>query len=144
MIVGLKLTITGEEVRALLQQRAQQHLMRAECWKRERDKSGEHQSEDAFLCSEDMCENEAERHEWRADVLEFIRDHVDPREAYQLGEADLIFGELLPEKPAWLDQQEWEDRTSVGFNLGQLTKRLGVSWPMALASVETAPEDSQP
>ena len=143
MIAGLKLTITGEEVRALLHQRAQQHLMRAECWRRERNKSGDDQSEDVFLCSEEMCENEAERHEWRADVLEFIRDHVDPREAYQLGEADLIFGELLPEKPAWLEQQEGEERTSVGFNLGQLTKRLGSSWPMALASDVTAKEDSQ-
>jgi len=144
MIAGLKLTITGEEVRALLQHRAQQHLIRAECWRQERDKSSEHQSENAFFCSEEMCDNEAERHQWRADVLEFIRDHVDPREAYQLGEADLIFGELLPEKPAWLEQQEFEERTSVGFNVGQLTKRLGSSWPMHLVRAETAPEDAQP
>ena len=47
-----------------------------------------------------MCTSEAERHEWRADVLGFIRDHIDASEMYQLGEADLAFGELLPEEPA--------------------------------------------
>ena len=49
---------------------------------------------------EHMCTSEAERHEWRADVLGFIRDHIDASEMYQLGEADLAFGELLPEEPA--------------------------------------------
>ena len=48
--------------------------------------------------SEEMCDNEAEQHDWRPDVLEFIRDHVDPREAYQLSEADLVFSELRPER----------------------------------------------
>jgi hypothetical protein len=38
------------------------------------------------------------------------------------GEADLAFGELLPEKPGWLEQEEYEERTSVGFHLERLTK----------------------
>ena len=53
-----------------------------------------------------MCENEAERHEWRASVLSFIGDHVDIKETYRLGADDLAFGELLPDKPGWLDQEE--------------------------------------
>jgi hypothetical protein len=131
MIVGLKLTITGEELRARLQQRAQEHRVRAECWKRERDKSPEERREDECMRSEDVCDNEAEQHDWRADVLEFIRDHVDPREAYQLSEADLVFGELLPEKPAWLEQQEWEEQ------------RLGAAWPTHTAPAASTFEDSQ-
>ena len=54
-----------------------------------------------------------------------IRDHVESAEVYRLGEADLAFGDLLPVKPEWMDQQEYEERTSIGFHLGRLTKRLG-------------------
>jgi hypothetical protein len=38
-----------------------------------------------------------------------------------LGEADLQFSELLPEKPGWLEQEEYEERTSVGFHLERLS-----------------------
>jgi hypothetical protein len=30
---------------------------------------------------DEMCENESERHEWRVDVLEFLREHLDASEA---------------------------------------------------------------
>ncbi|MGH7947359.1 MAG: hypothetical protein ACREF9_20490 [Opitutaceae bacterium] len=76
-----------------------------------------------------MCENEAERHEWRAEVLAFIRDHVDSTEVYRLGESDLAFGELLPEKPGWMEQEEYEERTGVAFHLERLTKRVGELMP---------------
>jgi hypothetical protein len=82
---------------------------------------------------EHICENEAERHEWRVAVLEFIRDRIESAEIYRLGEADLQFGELLPEKPGWLEQVEYEERTSVGFHLERLSKKVGEVWPRALA-----------
>ena len=72
-----------------------------------------------------MCEHETERHEWRADVLDFIRNHVEAEENYRLGAVDLEFGELLPAKPGTIEQAEYEERTAVGFNLERLTKRLG-------------------
>jgi hypothetical protein len=50
-----------------------------------------------------------------------------------LGDADLAFTELLPEKPGWLEQQEYEERTSVGFHLGRLTKHMGEVAPAAYA-----------
>ena len=50
------------------------------------------------------------RHEWRAEVLRFIRDRLDPAEAYRLGEVDLMFGELLPEAPTGLGPAEDEER----------------------------------
>ena len=71
-----------------------------------------------------ICQNEIEEHEWRVAVLEFIRDHIEGTEVYRLAEADLEFGELLPEKPNWMQQDEYEERTRVGFNLERLTKEV--------------------
>jgi hypothetical protein len=122
MIDGLKLTITGEELRSLLDRRIDSHDRSAERWKREQERTPDQQTDDEPLLPDHICANEAERHEWRAEVLEFLRDHVDVRETYRLGEGDLAFGELLPEKPEWLEQQEYEERTAVGFQLERLTK----------------------
>ena len=133
MINGLQLTIPGEEVRRLLEQRLEDHRQRADWWKREQARTPEEQTEDEPLLPEHICENEAERHEWRAAVLEFIRDRIESAEVYRLGEADLRFGELLPEKPGWLEQEEYEERTSVGFHLERLSKRVGEVLPRELA-----------
>jgi len=133
MINGLQLTIPGEEVRRLLEQRMEDHRQRADWWKREQARTPEEQTEDAPLMPEHICENEAERHEWRAAVLEFIRDRIESAEVYRLGEADLHFGELLPEKPGWLEQEEYEERTSVGFHLERLSKKVGAVLPRELA-----------
>ena len=134
MINGLQLTIPGEEVRRLLEQRMEDHRQRADWWKREQARTPEEQTEDAPLMPEHICENEAERHEWRGEVLAFIRDRIESAEIYRLGEADLRFGELLPETPGWLEQEEYEERTSVGFHLERLSKKVGDILPRALAS----------
>jgi hypothetical protein len=110
MIEGLKLTLTGEELRRLLQERADAHRTNAAYWNREAARTPAEQTEDTPLLPEAMCENETERHEWRAHVLEFLRDHLDPSEVYRLGESDLEFGELLPARPGWLEQEEYEER----------------------------------
>ena len=125
MIDGLKLTVTGDELRTLLDERIADHLRRAERWKRELARTPDQQAEEEPRLPDHICENEGERHEWRADVLGFIRDHIDSGEVYRLGEADVAFGELLPDKPGWLEQEEYEERTSVGFHLGRLAKRVG-------------------
>jgi hypothetical protein len=49
------------------------------------------------------------------------RDHIDVGETCRLG-ADLMFGELLPDKPGWLEQEKYEQRTSIGFQLERLAK----------------------
>ena len=133
MIDGLKLTIDGAELRRLLDQRIEDHRRSAERWKREQARTPEDQTDDEPLLPEHMCENEAERHEWRAVVLAFIRDRIEPAEVYRLGKADLAFGELLPAKPGWLEQEEYEERTSVGFQLERLAKNVGDTFPRALA-----------
>jgi hypothetical protein len=132
MIDGFRLTIPGEELRRLLEKRVDDHRRRADRWKREQARTPDDQTEDAPLLADHICENEADRHDWRAAVLEFIRDRVEPAEVYRLGEADLLFGELLPEKPGWLEQAEYEERTGVAFNLERLAKRVGDVLPMAM------------
>jgi hypothetical protein len=133
MIDGLKLTVTGEKLRTLLEQRIEDHQQRAERWKREQARTPEEETEDEPLLPDHICANSAERHRWRAYVLGFIREHIDSSEVYRLGEADLTFGELLPEKPGWLEQEEYEERTGVAFHLERLTKRIGEVLPREFA-----------
>ena len=124
MIDGLKLTITGEELRSLLDRRIDSHRRSADHWKREQERTPDQQPEDEPLLPDHICANEAERYEWRAEVIEFIRDHIDVSETYRLGEED-SFGELLPDKPGWLEQDEYEERTSQGL---RAMKSLRIPW----------------
>jgi hypothetical protein len=131
-IDGLKLTIAGEELRKKVEQRMHDHRRQADRWKREQGRRPEQQTEDQPLLPEKMCAHEAERHAWRVDVLGFIRDHIEPAAVYRVGEADLAFGEVLPQKPGWMEQQEYEERTSIGLHLGRLTTSVGGLVPREL------------
>lgn len=71
-----------------------------------------------------MCENHVKEEAWRVEVMTFIRDHIDPDETCHLGKDDLDFGELLPEKPGWMQQEEYEERTGVAFHLERIAKKL--------------------
>ena len=124
MIDGLKVTLTGDELRRLLDERIAERRASAERWDHERQRTAADATEDAPLLPDHMCENEADRYEWRAEVLAFLRDHLDPSELYRLGEADLEFAELLPARPGWLEQEEYEERNRVGFGLERLAKRV--------------------
>ena len=77
MIDGLRLTIPGQELRRLLEHRIDHHLQRAEWWNREQARTPQEQTEDEPLMPDHICENETERHEWRAAVLGFIRDRLE-------------------------------------------------------------------
>jgi hypothetical protein len=125
MIEGLKITINGEELQALLAQRMEEHERRAARWKREQGRTPEEETVEEPLLPAHICENAAARHEWRADVLGFIREHIDASEVYRLGAADLEFAELLPEKPGCMEQEEYEAGASIGVDLTRLSKTLG-------------------
>ena len=71
-IQGLRLTMTGLSCRTLLKDRIRSHRDRARRWKREEGRTPEEATEDEPLLPTHMCGNEAERHEWRAEVLRFI------------------------------------------------------------------------
>lgn len=124
MIDGLGLTMTGEELRRLLNDRVEEHRASAECWAARRDESAVDENGEDVQVPEHICANEVERHEWRAAVLEFIRDHVEALEVYRLRESDMTFAELLPAKPGWLEQSEYEERTAIGFGLEQISRRI--------------------
>jgi hypothetical protein len=125
MIDGLRLRFLGEELRQLLEQRTESHQRCASRWRREQARTPEEQTDEQPLLPDHMCEHEAERHEWHAEVLAFIRDRVEAAEVYRLGEADLEFAELLPQKPGFLEQEEYEERTGVGFQLERVAKGIG-------------------
>ena len=127
MINGLKLTMRGEEIRTLLGDRIRVHQRRAAHWNHEAARTPEEQTDEHPLLPTHMCENEAARHDWRVSVLTFIRDHVQGDETYQLGESDLGFGELLPEKPGWMEQEEFESDHAVGFGLERLAREIRAS-----------------
>jgi hypothetical protein len=38
----------------------------------------------------------------------FPRDHLEPLEIYRLGKSDLAFAALLPARPGWLEQEDYE------------------------------------
>lgn len=126
MIDGLKMTMTGAEIRQRLDARVQAHEARAAHWRGLIGKppADDTDADPASWMPDHICENEAEEHEWRAEVLAFVRDHVDPGEVYRLDEVDLEFGELLPEKPGWMQQAEYEERTAVASNLDRLRREL--------------------
>ena len=99
MIEGLRLTMTGEEVRTLIERRAAEHRAKAEHWRGESARTPDDQTPDIPLLPEHICENEAALAEWRAARLRYICDHLDPTEVYLLGERDLEFAGLLEEEP---------------------------------------------
>jgi hypothetical protein len=128
MIDGLKVTLTGEELRARLDERVKDHEREAEWYKR-RAKSQSPEDDrdddnDDVVLPEHMCDFERELHEWRAEVLAYLRDHLDASEVYRLGEADLEFGELLPEKPGCVEQEEFERETGPQFAIERLAREV--------------------
>jgi hypothetical protein len=133
-IDGLKLKVMGNELRELLERRMHYHERCAERWRHEQTRMPEEETEDAPLLPDHMCANEQERHEWRRDVLAFIRDHIDASKTYRLCDADLAFGELLPQRPGWMEQDEYEREISIGFNLERLTKEIGRVVPALIAA----------
>ena len=124
MIDGLKLTFSGGELRTLLKERIADHEQRAARWIHEKARTPEDETEDTPLLPDHICTNEAERHTWRAEALQFMHDHVETAETYRLSASDLEFGELLPPKPGELEQEEYEERTGVRFMLERVTKAV--------------------
>ena len=124
MIHGLKVTLTGDELRKLIETRAAERRAAAAHWDREGERDLSTQTEDDPLLPQHMCENESERQEWHATVLAFLRDHIDPSEVYLLDLSDLELANLLPPKPEWLEQHEYEESTRVGFSLERIAKRV--------------------
>ena len=107
VVDGLKLTMTGIELRALLVDAAKARVRLADHWKREAARAPDEKKPGRkSRLPGRVCEIEAERQEWRAEMLDFLKNHVDASATYWLGRDDLEFGDLLPEEPDWLEEDE--------------------------------------
>jgi hypothetical protein len=127
MIDGLRLTMTGEKLRKRLDERVAHHKRLVEHYKREAKREPDPKDENDFVLPEHMCEFEVELHEWRAEVLAYLREHIEGGEVYHLGQADVEFGELLPQKPGVVEQDEFERENSIGFSMERIAKEAGSS-----------------
>src|SRR5215470_20076631 len=94
VVDGLKLTIQGGELRRLLDDRIAEHERSAAHWKRALVRAADEPMGEGEEQSDEICANEALRHEWRVEVLTFIRDHVEPLRTYRIGGPDLALAEL--------------------------------------------------
>jgi len=135
----LKLTMTGQELRKRLDERVKDHERRAAFYKAEGKRDPDPDDENDFGLPEHMCEHEEEFHGWRAKALAYIREHVEGGEVYRLNEADLAFGEILPEKPGIVEQSDYEEEHRIGFSVERIAKEIGRSRcdPFDLATLKT-------
>ena len=94
MIDGLKVTMSGEELKRKLDERIESYARQAAHWARqiEAPDSDEDQAMPAHL-----VQHQIERAHDQVETLTFIRDHIIGEETYRLGEYDLRFADLLPD-----------------------------------------------
>jgi len=102
VIDGLKLTMTGGQLRSNLEERIRWHqseIGRVAKQLRTPDRSVEAINRTIEECPypDRVLEAEIGRAERRIEVLTFIRDYILADEVYRLGEFDLRFADLLPE-----------------------------------------------
>jgi hypothetical protein len=127
MIDGLKLTMTGEELRKRLDERVKRHERLVAWYKREATREPDPANAEDCVLPEHMCEYEEEFHDWRAQALAYIREHIEGGEVYRLSEADLAFGEILPEKPGMVEQDDYEREGRVGSSLERMATAMSGS-----------------
>lgn len=100
MIEGLKLTMTGVQLRTNLEGRIDWHQGEI----RRMTKQLQAQAagiQDALEFPSQILEYEIERTKRQIEVLSFIRAYIVADEMYRLGEFDLRFADLLPEEDPW-------------------------------------------
>lgn len=110
MIDGLRLTMTGEELRKRLQERVKEHERRAAWYKAEAKRGRDPTDECDIGLPEHVCEHEEARHMCRAEALAYIREHIEGGEVYRLSASDLEFGEILPQPSGLLAQVTYEEK----------------------------------
>lgn len=100
MIEGLKLTMTGSELRERLDARIRWHEGRRDEFARALTEAAESGDDTAVQLPDHIVEHMRDEHDSRASVLLLIHDHVEAAETYRLAEPDLIFAEMIPKPDA--------------------------------------------
>jgi hypothetical protein len=98
MIDGLKLVMSGTDLRERIERRIAWHQARVDHYQAELKRTTDEETEECPLLPEHILENGRDEHLDRIDELTLIRDHIITIERYQLGEADLRFADLI-ERP---------------------------------------------
>jgi hypothetical protein len=99
VIDGLKLTMTGLELKAKLDERINAHARKAADYTK---LLKEPDPTDEAPLPESVIEGGIEQAHSQIETLTLIRDYIIADEVYRLGEFDLRFADLLPE-PDWMD-----------------------------------------
>lgn len=99
MIDGLKLTMTGVELRIKLEERIDWH--RCEVHRNNKDLKNPNREQNGVAWPDSVLEGEIARSERQIEVLTLIRDYIVADEVYRLGEFDLRFADLLPDDDPW-------------------------------------------
>ena len=116
MIDGLKVTMSGEELRGKLDERIESHARQAAHWAKQLETPADG---DAVPMPAHIVENEIERAHDQVETLTFLRDHIIADETYRLGEYDLRFADLLPDSDLECGclTRGWDRRGSVSPGL---------------------------
>jgi hypothetical protein len=140
MIEGLKVTMSGEELRELLDERAAECRESAAHWQRESERTSKDATVDAPLLPDHMCKNEAAHQEWRATVLDLLRERMDASEVYRLGLKDLKYVGFFPSEPEMFGPDESEDSTDDASDLGPHAQRVCMSPEIIMVTNPDGPE----
>jgi hypothetical protein len=98
VIDGLKLTMTGTELRSNLAERVRWHQGEMD---RMTGQLKTHRAQSEGPYADRLLEDEISRAHRRIEILTFIRDYIVADEVYRLGEFDLRFADLLPDDDGW-------------------------------------------
>ena len=99
MIEGLKLTMTGVQLRTNIEARIRWH--QGEIRRMSKQLKTPDRSPEVCPYPDSVLEGEIGRAERQIEVLTFLRDYIVADEVYRLGEFDLRFADLLPEEEPW-------------------------------------------
>lgn len=103
MIDGLKLLMTGEQLRSHVTQRIERLDAAVAQYRADLAMDPKDQTEEHPWLPEHILESMIDEREDRIQALSLIRDHIVADEQYLLTQSDLQFAELLPPPP----QPDW-------------------------------------
>ncbi len=99
VIDGLKLCMSGEELRSLVSERIARLEAAVATYRADLKMDPKDQTDEHPWLPEHILESMIDEREDRIHALSLIRDHVVAEERYLLSQADLQFAELLPAPP---------------------------------------------
>ncbi len=99
MIDGLKLTMQGDALREMVEERIAAHERAVARYRENLAMDPKDQTDDNPCLPDHLLENMIDEREASISALTLIRDHIVPGEAYRLDKRDLQFADLLPPDP---------------------------------------------